>query len=114
MSNNRASALKERNPDQNAIVDRKRQPRPEPREHKLEMHSRLKREEAEARWKLVKEIIVVVSVAFISVGSFTILSVVLLSGAYPSTDKLILISFITQLLTNLFLYMAGKVPKFKK
>jgi hypothetical protein len=57
--------------------------------------------------------IIIGSVAF-SLCAFTVLAIVLLSGSYPSTDKLILITLITQLLSNLFLHVAGKKPDFKK
>lgn len=109
-----SQAVKERKSGQSLLTVRQRQPPPAPREHLHERESRLKREESDARCKRIREMIAFVSVAFISVGSFTVLAVVLLSGSYPSTDKLILISFINQLLTNLFLFMAGKMPNFKK
>jgi len=109
-----SQALKVRKRSQNVTVARKRQPLASLREHRLERESRLRREEADARWKRIKEMIVIGSVAYISLCAFSILAIVLLSGSYPSTDKLILIGFITQLLTNLFLHMAGKMPDFKK
>jgi hypothetical protein len=109
-----SQAEKERKSGQNLPTVQKRQLLPVPREHPEERAARLKREDSDARCKRIREMIVFVSVAFISVGSFTVLAVVLLSGSYPSTDKLVLISFITQLLTNLFLYMGGKMPKFNK
>lgn len=114
MSNKAKRAPKEQKSGRNLPVVRKRQPPPALREHPGERASRLKREESDARSKHIREMIFFVSVAFISVGSFTVLAVVLLSGSYPSTDKVVLISFITQLLSNLFLYMGGKMPKLKK
>jgi hypothetical protein len=108
-----SQAVKERKTSQKLTVVRKRQPLA-PREHPQDRASRLKREESEARCKQIREMIVFVSAAFISVGSFTVLAVVLLSGSYPSTDKVVLISFISNLLSNLFLYMGGKMPNFKK
>jgi hypothetical protein len=78
------------------------------------MGSRLKREEADARWKRQKEMIVIGSAAYFSLGAFTVWAIVLLSGSYSSTDKMLLSGFIIQLLTNLFLFVAGKKPYWKK
>jgi hypothetical protein len=112
--NKMSQALKERKSGQSSTAARRRRLRSTSAECLLEIESRLKREDDDARWKRQKEMIIVGSVAYVSLGSFTVLAVALLSGAYPSTDKVILIGFITQLLTNLLLYMRGNTPKFKK
>lgn len=109
-----SQALKGRKREQNIPAARKRQFLPTHPEHPLEMESRLKREEADARWRRQKEMIVIGSAAYISLGSFTVWAIVLLSGSYSSTDKMLLSGFIIQLLTNLFLFVAGKKPYWKK
>jgi hypothetical protein len=105
--------LKEREPHQNLTAARKKQHVPKSLEYRIATELRLKREEAEARWSRQKEMIVIVSIAYISLGSFTVWAIVLLSVAYSSPDKMLLTGFIIQLLTNLFLYLAGKKPSWK-
>jgi len=107
-------ALREQKPGQNLMSARRRQSLPAFQEHPLEMESRLKREEADARWRRQKEMIVIGSAAYISLGAFTVWAIVLLSGSYSSTDKMLLSGFIIQLLTNLFLFVADKKPHWKK
>lgn len=48
------------------------------------------------------------SLAYVALGSFTVWAGVLLSGSYTSTDKQLVTGFIVQLLMNLFLGVAGK------
>lgn len=114
MNSKTKQVLTKRNSSQNLPAAGKRQPAPPVREHPQERESRLKREESDARWKRIKEIIVIGLVGYISVCASTLLMIVLLTGTYPSTDKLILITLITQLLSNLFLNLAGKMPELKK
>lgn len=106
-------ALKERGSDQTLQAGRKKQPKPTSSEYPIEIELRLKKEEADARWKRQKEMIVIVSVAYISLGSFTVWAIVLLSAAYSLTEKQLLTGFIVQLLVNLFLYLVGKKPNWK-
>jgi hypothetical protein len=108
------SQARDRKTDQRLRVSGKRQPLTASREHPLDRESRLRREEDEARWKRMKEMIVIWSVAYISLGSFTVWAIVLLSGSYSSTEKQILTGFLIQLLFNLYLFLAGKRPSFKK
>lgn len=107
-----SQALK-RKTDESSRASGKSHPLSVSREHRLEMESRLKREEADSRWKRQKEMIVIGSAAYISLGAFTVWAIVLLSGSYSSTDKLLLSGFIIQLLTNLFLFVAGKKANLK-
>lgn len=99
--------------NQNLTTARKKQHVSKSPECPVATEVRLKREDADARWNRQKEMIVIVSVAYISLGSFTVWGIVLLSGAYSSTDKMLLTGFIIQLLTNLFLYLTGKKPNWK-
>lgn len=58
--------------------------------------------------------ILVGTLAYVVMGSFTVWAVVLLSGAYPSTEKQLITGFIVQLLINLFLIVAGKKINWKE
>ena len=84
------------------------------RERQLELSARLRIEEANARWQRQKDMILVGSLAYVVIGSFTVWAVVLLSGAYPSTEKQLVTGFIVQLLINLFLVVAGKKINWKE
>lgn len=78
------------------------------------MESRLRTAEADARWRRRKDMILVGTLAYVVIGSFTVWAVVLLSGAYPSTEKQLITGFIVQLLINLFLVVAGKKIDWKE
>jgi hypothetical protein len=108
-----SQALKERGSEQTLQAGRKKQPMPTSPKYPIEMKLRLKKEEADARWRRQKEMIVIVSVAYISLGSFTVWAIVLLSAAYSLTEKQLLTGFIVQLLVNLLLYLLGKKPDWK-
>ncbi len=82
-------------------------------ERQLELKTRLRIEEADARWHRRKEMLLVGSLAYVALGSFTVWAGVLLSGSYTSTDKQLITGFIAQLLMNLFLSVAGKKSRGK-
>lgn len=84
-------------------------------EKQMELESRLQIQEMEARdqmedarWRRLKEMIFVVTLACLALVSFTIWAVILLSRSYPSAEKQLITVFIVQLLVNLFVVVAGK------
>lgn len=83
-------------------------------ESQLELKSRLGIEEDNARWQRRKDMILVGTFSYVVLGSFTIWVVVLLPGAYSSTDKQLITGFIVQLLFNLFFIVTGKRIKWKE
>ena len=92
-----------------AVVPASRQNR------RVELESRLQVQEVEARdrmedarWRRRKDMLFVVTLACLAVGSFTIWGVILLSPSYPSAEKQLITGFIVQLLFNLFVVVAGK------
>jgi hypothetical protein len=79
----------------------------------LELETRLRIQEANAHWQRRKDMILVGTLAYVVLGSFTVWSVVLLSRSYSSAEKQLITGFIVQLLVNQFLIVAGKKIKWK-
>jgi hypothetical protein len=108
-------SLSERGTGNKATVARSPAVTPASRqERQLELESRLRIVEADACWQRWKDMILVGSLAYVVLGSFTVWAVVLLSGAYPSAEKQLITGFIVQLLINLFLVVAGKKLRWKE
>jgi hypothetical protein len=80
-----SQAVEEQKTSQKVTVARKRQPPPTFPEHTLEMESRLRREEADAFWKRLKEMILIGSAAFVILSAGVASTYLIVSkGASPS------------------------------
>ena len=102
-------ALKSRKPNRKPAVARKRTQPPQ-REHLLEMESRLRIEEAEARCQRLLKITSIMVINAVVLIASAVWAVSFL-GNYPPSDKQYMNMFIIQIVLNLLLYLAGK--KFK-
>jgi uncharacterized membrane protein len=109
-----AQVLKEQKTDQNLPAVRKRHPQPASREHKLELESRLRREEADARSKRQKEMVLVWSAVFVILNACITSTYLVLSKASSPSDRLLAFYILGQMMSILIGVVMGKNINWKK
>jgi len=111
-----SQALSERRPQSPPKIAGRKSASPQTSspEHLLEMKTRLRIEEENARWNRNKELLIVMSVVIVVVCACVASTALILSGSSTQSDKILAFFVLGQIITVLLSAAVGKIFKWIK